>query len=274
MRVHILQHVEYEGIGCIGNWLSHRRLQVDYTRFYRGDRLPGLQAFDFLIVMGGPMGVHDTAQYPWLETERQLISAAIAADKTVRGICLGAQLIASALGAPVYRNREPELGWFPVYAQLQRLGRFHFPSNLEVFHWHNDTFDLPEKAVRLASSVACCNQAFQYGRQVIGLQFHLQLTQACVTKILAHAEHKRHDRQRFEQAPQAIRATPAIQYKIANRCLLRLLDYLAEYRCFKTPQTRRDTKCLVIRRAGDSAESPSSQANTQVAKLKVSSSCY
>jgi len=176
MRIHHLQHVPFEGLGSIENHLLSQRHQLTSTHLYQGEPLPETEAFDALIVMGGPMGVTDVADYPWLETELDFIARTIQAGKKVLGICLGAQLIAAALGAKVYRNRSPEIGWWPLSATDEAAKSGLLPHTCLPFHWHGDTFDLPEGALLLASSEACTNQAFLIDEQVIGLQFHLETT--------------------------------------------------------------------------------------------------
>ncbi|MFT3700913.1 MAG: gamma-glutamyl-gamma-aminobutyrate hydrolase family protein [Agriterribacter sp.] len=136
--------------------------------------------FDWLVVMGGPMGVYDHDQYPWLKDEIFFLQQCIKAGKPIIGICLGAQLIASALGAPVYPNKEKEIGWFPV--NLTDAGKRSplfagLPSSLTVLHWHGDTFDLPKDAILLAENAVCKNQAFVVGEKVLGLQFHFETTE-------------------------------------------------------------------------------------------------
>ena len=177
MNVHYLQHVAFEGLGQIDNILKENGHRLTRTKLYEGDSCPKIETFDMLIVMGGPMSIHDEIEYPWLRSEKRLILQAIQAGKIVLGICLGAQLMAHVLGAKVYNNAQKEIGWFPVQRSLGLSAQdFQFPSTLEVFHWHGETFDLPQGAVRLAESAACKNQAFQWGRQAIGLQFHLETT--------------------------------------------------------------------------------------------------
>jgi GMP synthase-like glutamine amidotransferase len=174
----VLQHVPFEGIGSIQEWMNARDITVTTSRLFDGAPLPRTIDFDWLIVMGGPMSVNDEHLYSWLRPEKRLISEAIQAGKTVLGICLGAQLIASAVGALVYPNAQKEIGWFPVrrspgaVTELANL----FADNPEVFHWHGDTFDLPRGAVRFLESDACANQAFTLGSHAIGLQFHLETT--------------------------------------------------------------------------------------------------
>ncbi|MBI4556413.1 MAG: amidotransferase [Candidatus Hydrogenedentes bacterium] len=179
MRIHCLQHVPFEGLGFIERWVQTKGHPVSRTRWFGQDSATNLQTLDWLIVMGGPMGVHDEEEHPWLIEEKRLITAAIHAEKTVLGICLGAQLIADVLGAPVYRNRHREIGWLPITlteAGTQSPLFEGFPRKFDVFHWHGDTFDLPAGAQHMAFSEACVNQAFVYNERVVGLQFHLETT--------------------------------------------------------------------------------------------------
>ena len=133
------------------------------------------------------MSVNDEADYPWLAAEKRFIGEAVRAGKSVLGVCLGAQFIASAMGAPVYPNHTREIGWFPIEAvPHSEPGAFPFPAASIAFHWHGETFDLPPGAIHLARSAACENQAFQLGPCVIGLQFHLETTPASARTIVEH----------------------------------------------------------------------------------------
>lgn len=186
MNIHWLQHVDFEGLGSMEKWAREKGHVLSCTRLFAGETLPALEAFDLLIVMGGPMGVHDQDKYPWLQGEKAFLRRVMAAGKPVLGVCLGAQLLADVLGAQVSANKEKEIGWFP----LERVR--NVPEGLEgvlpvcptVFHWHGDTFTLPEKAVRLYSSGACVNQAFVYEGKVIGLQFHLETTPVSAASLV------------------------------------------------------------------------------------------
>lgn len=191
--IHWFQHVPFEGLGVIETWLTARGCTPNVTRFHAGDSLPDPDSIDWLIVMGGPMGVYDQDRYPWLKEEIAWIRDAIASGKTVFGVCLGAQLIAAALGAKVYPNGQKEIGWFPV--RLTEEGRQSlllkgFPQELPAFHWHGDTFDLPAGGVRLMTSVACANQAFSHGNRVVGLQFHLEVTPGGVSALIDQCGHE------------------------------------------------------------------------------------
>ena len=184
MKVHVLQHVPFEGIGSMASWLAERNAAISSTRFFENPVLPIPEGLDLVIAMGGPMSVNDEATLPWLRPEKEFVRAAVAHGVPVIGICLGAQLIASALGARVYRNAAKEIGWVPIRATAGGADTFCFPEQCTVFYWHGETFDLPAGAVRLAQSAACQNQAFQFKRHVIGLQFHLETTPESAGAIL------------------------------------------------------------------------------------------
>ncbi len=184
MRAHILQHVLFEDAGSMASWLKKAGAGITYTRFFEDAHLPDLSGLSLIIIMGGPMSVNDESTFNWLKKEKEFIRGAVNSGISVLGVCLGAQLIANALGSRVYPNPQKEIGWFPVTAVSDRADAFTLPDNFTAFHWHGETFDLPAGAVRLAKSQACENQAFQIGRNVIGLQFHLEATPESVEAIL------------------------------------------------------------------------------------------
>jgi GMP synthase-like glutamine amidotransferase len=186
MNIHIFQHVPFEGPAKIEAWLKEKGHRVRHTRFYEDATLPLLKGVQGLVIMGGPMGANDEEIFPWMAREKSFIKKAVEAGLPVLGVCLGAQLIAATLGARVYPNKEKEIGWFPIELSPEGLesGLFGSAPALEVFHWHGDTFDLPPGATRLAKSQACLNQAFLWGRRVLGLQFHLEMGQAELELIL------------------------------------------------------------------------------------------
>ncbi len=185
-RIHCIEHVPFETPGCIADWVVERGHSFASTRVYAGDRYPALEAFDALVVMGGPMGVHDADVYPWLVEERQLIERAVDSDKHVLGVCLGAQLLASALGARVYRNRFKEIGWFPMHATEAGVTAWNLPRKLLAFHWHSDAFELPSGAMHLAKSDGCEHQMFALGTKVVGVQLHLEMTRDGVAELARH----------------------------------------------------------------------------------------
>lgn len=178
----------FEGPGVMDQWLRVPGNHVTTTRFYEDHKLPFVDICDLLIIMGGPMSVHDGKELPWLKKEKEFIEKAISKNKKVLGICLGAQLIADVLGAKVYKNKEKEIGWFPVrFNKTNTTTSQNFkvmPENATVFHWHGETFDLPKGALHIAESDACKNQAFEFNGHVIGLQFHLELLPESVDALI------------------------------------------------------------------------------------------
>jgi GMP synthase-like glutamine amidotransferase len=189
LRIHYFQHVAFEGLGCIEDWISSSGHSLTVTKFYENGAMPELADIDWLIVMGGPMSVNDEERFPWLAVEKQFIRQAADAGKTILGICLGSQLISAALGAKVYQNKEKEIGWFDIEltpsAQSGSLF-FDMGSRIKVFHWHGDTFDLPENAVHLAFSEGCKNQAYTYKTKVLALQFHLEPTLSSLQQMIEY----------------------------------------------------------------------------------------
>jgi GMP synthase-like glutamine amidotransferase len=186
-RVHCIEHVPFETPGRIADWVVERGHSFAGTRVYEKEPFPSLDAFDCLVVMGGPMGVHDDARYDWLQDEKRVIDAAIHAEKRVLGVCLGAQLVAHVLGARVHRNRFKEIGWFPVHSTEAARAPWGLPKEFAAFHWHSDAFDLPKDAVHLARSAACENQMFAIGTSIVGIQFHPEMTRTGIAELIRHA---------------------------------------------------------------------------------------
>ncbi len=188
MRIHVFQHVQFETLGMIQDWAEGHNHIVTYTRFFDPDFvIPPLFNYDMLIVLGGSMSVNDTLQHSWLSSEKEHVRKAIDAGKIVLGICLGAQMIASSLGAKVYANKVKEIGWFPLEIEDGALGNpiimgINTPFN--AFHWHGETFDLPQNALHLMSSAVCHHQAFLFRNRVLGLQFHLEMGKAEIERII------------------------------------------------------------------------------------------
>lgn len=180
MRIHYIQHAPFEGPGIIKDWALKNNFRLTSTHIYKGELLPSLSNIDFLIILGGSMGTYEEHLHPWLKEEKKYIEAAIKTNKIVLGICLGSQLIANALGTRVYPHIHKEIGWWKVNATPAAKNNLFFnsfPKEYMAFHWHGDTFDLPQGATLMASSVACAHQAFVYGDKVVGLQFHFEVTE-------------------------------------------------------------------------------------------------
>ncbi len=226
MQVAVLQHVPFEDIGSMRGWLTARGATLHYCRLFAGDPLPDPADLDLLIIMGGPMSVNDEALHPWLVAEKAFVRAALAAKVPTLGVCLGAQLIASALGAAIYPNGEKEIGWFPVNGLDAGCGTFTFPETSNVFHWHGETFDLPPGAVRLASSAACRNQAFQIGFNVIGLQFHLETTPQSLDAIVSNCRDELIPG-RYIASEEVLRSTDFATYDAANQLMASILGFVS-----------------------------------------------
>jgi GMP synthase (glutamine-hydrolysing) len=174
----VLQHIACEPPGVFEDVLRERGATLHRVELDEGGLLPDWRAFDAIVAMGGPMSVNDHGALPWLADEKRAIAEAVREGKPYWGVCLGVQLLASSLGARVYAGPEPEVGLLPV--ALTDEGRSDrvfgdFDGSLATLQWHGDTFDLPDGAVRLATSPAYANQAFRFGR-AYGVQFHLEVS--------------------------------------------------------------------------------------------------
>lgn len=228
MRVHYLQHVPFEGPGCIADWVTAGGHTLTSTHFYRGDSPPEIRDLDWLVVMGGPMNIYEHERHPWLIEEKAFLRRVIDAGKTVIGVCLGAQLIADVLGAAVTRGAHKEIGWLPIdlTPEARRSSVLGFlPGSFPVFHWHGDTFGIPEGAVHLAESAACKNQAFLYSGRVLALQFHLESTPESVAQILAHCADDITP-SRYVQTPEQMQSAGSEQYRELKTILFGILDRL------------------------------------------------
>lgn len=226
MRAHYLQHVPFEGLGGIEEWLAEQNAGITVTQFFEPEAsLPELDGIDLLIIMGGPMSVNDEDEYPWLLEEKAFIRSAIEAGKPVLGVCLGAQAMAAAMGSRVHRGPAKEIGWFPVTRAGEGEGAFAFPETIDVFHWHGETFDLPEGAVHLASSEVVENQAFQLGERAIGLQFHLETTPATARALLTHCNDEL-VLAPYIQTAERILSAPPERYEAVHALTRELLEYL------------------------------------------------
>jgi GMP synthase-like glutamine amidotransferase len=187
MRVTCLQHVEYETPEAIAEWAAARGHALE-TVMPLFERFPAAADFDMLVVMGGPMGAYEDATYPWLVSEKRFIREAIDAGKLVFGVCLGAQLVAVALGGDAHPHDVRELGWFP--ARLTGAGRRSrvlsvLPDEFTVGLWHGDTYELPAGLETAAVTEACRNQAFEANNgRVIGVQFHIEWTREALRGLV------------------------------------------------------------------------------------------
>jgi len=184
----VFQHVAFEILGTLDPMLRNAGFRIRYVNFSREpEAVPHVDRYHGLVVLGGPMCLGEIESYPHLETEVELIRRAVDAEIPVLGICLGAQLLARALGAGVCQNVEKEIGWYDV--SVTEEGRRDplfsgFDDTEKIFQWHGDTFEVPEGAAHLASSPTCRNQAFRYGDSAYGFQFHLEVDEPLIERWL------------------------------------------------------------------------------------------
>ena len=176
-KVLAFRHVAFESLGRIADSLDEHKIAYEYVDLYCGGAPPDIASADGLIFMGGPMSANDDLLY--IRQELEIIGEAAARGLPMLGVCLGSQLIAKALGARVYENAAPEIGWRPVrWTAAAARDRLHrgLSAPETVFHWHGETFDLPPGGELLASSEVCRNQAYRVGGNIFGLQYHLEVT--------------------------------------------------------------------------------------------------
>ncbi len=211
MKVLVIKHVESEGPGTLKEGFEQAGAQVEVLSLYEGKALPAVDGYRAVVSMGGPMNVYEDHAYPFLREEAEFLREAIEAGVPVLGICLGAQMIARACGAKVTKAPVEEIGWYPVHITTE--GRadelfWDFPSQLQVFQWHGDTFEVPEGGSLLFKAPLCRNQAFRY-KNAYGLQFHLEVTEALLRDwfdndkrlkeiIESYEKHKKHLSEKVE----------------------------------------------------------------------------
>lgn len=229
MRIRALQHVPFEGPGAIGSWAARHGFPLATTRVFAQEPLPRPKEFDLLVVLGGPMSANDETHFDWLAPEQQFIRQAIEGDKRVLGVCLGAQLMAGALGARVFRNGEREIGWYEVERAQAGGGHpltAHWPQVFTPLHWHGETFDLPPGAVWLARSAACAHQAFAVNDRVLALQFHLESTPESVEALARNCPGDLVAPGRHVQTAEAMLAQHD-RFQHSNLLMTQLLDTMA-----------------------------------------------
>lgn len=190
-KIVTLMHAFFEKPGYISNWAEQNDFEIEEIHCWKSPEYPDPKEVKRLLIMGGPMGVYQTKDYPWLIEEIRFIRAVIDAGNKVLGICLGSQLISAAMGAKVHQNHKPEIGWFDINWTSTAYDHplsYGVSSRSKVFHYHADTFDLPENALLLASSLACMHQAYALGDNVLALQFHMEINHELLEDMLFHGE--------------------------------------------------------------------------------------
>lgn len=210
MRIHCLQHVAFETPGTIAEWAAVNNSLITYTYLFEETfSFPSLTDFDVLLIMGGYMNVDEEEKFPWLKQEKRFIKDAIDAGRKIIGICLGSQLIASALQCAVYKGKEKEIGFLPVQFSNEAMSNplfNHFSSPYTLFHWHGDTFDLPENAAVIASTSVCKHQAYFINPNILGLQFHLEMDDIIIEQMLLHDGEELKERGNYIQSAEEIRS--------------------------------------------------------------------
>lgn len=223
MNVIAFRHFDFDDPAAIVVWAQEGGHKLDIRDPSQGIRADWLEEMDLLVIMGGPMSVYQEREYPWLIEEKAFVKHAIDQGKKVLGICLGAQMLADVLGGTACRAREKEIGWHGMYRTEERHPWLaDLPESFTSYCWHGDTYTLPEGARRLALSGACGEQAFAYREHVLGLQFHLETTPACIEQMLMRWEPELQDRPYIQSAAQ-IRAGMAHSVP-ANRWLQQILS--------------------------------------------------
>jgi GMP synthase-like glutamine amidotransferase len=228
MKIQCFMHVPFEGPGIIESWVKENGHQLEYTRFYETDPLPESSEVDMLVIMGGPMNVFDFHTHPWMQEEIEWVSKLMDAGKPVLGICLGAQIMAASLGMDVYPGEHKEIGWHSLQF-LPSLGEYrifrNLPETRKVFHWHGDTFPIPQGAMRIASSTAFTNQGFIHKNSAIALQFHLEMTPDSVRGLVDNC------RDELVSGPYIQTETEILNesgyYESNQQVMFQFLDYLS-----------------------------------------------
>jgi len=246
-KILVCQHVPYEILGTFNPLLKEQGFRLRYINFGRTpDAQPTLDGYQGLVILGGPMCIDQSDRFPHLKYEMKLIEQALKQDLPILGICLGAQLIAKALGAWVGPNREKEIGWYDL--ELTQDGRAdpilgHLKPLEKIFQWHGDTFTLPQGAVHLAASPSCTQQAFRYGDKVYGLQFHLEVDEPMIERWLQVPRHIAElDALKGKIDPQQIlRETPQYIGRLKELSRLTFAEFLKTFgfeKKYRTPPSR------------------------------------
>ena len=228
MHIHYLQHVFFEGPAAIADWARSKGHTISGTHLYKNDPLPQTNSYDFFVILGGPMNIYEENLYPWLIEEKIFIKDAVKNQKKVLGICLGAQLISDVLGGKVYKNAHKEIGWLPIEftqeIRVQKMMPF-LPAHLTVYHWHGDTFELPDGVVRIGQSEACRNQGFLYNNHVLALQFHLESTPESVRALIDNCHNEIVSGTYIQSSEEMLTSGPE-HFKKINKTMFAILDNL------------------------------------------------
>ena len=225
MRIQCLQHVAWDGPAYLPVWAARSGHDLSVTLVPETGELPPPDDFDALVIMGGPMSLREHERHPWLTSEKRYLEAVLRRGKPFLGICLGAQLLADVHGAPVRRARHREIGWFPLDLTAERRGTWlgdALPEGLEVFFWHDDAFETPRGATRVAATAANAHQAFVIG-SAAGLQFHLEVTPEWAAHLIRRDGDQLRPEAYVQSAADILERSPA-SYARSHAALSRVLD--------------------------------------------------
>ena len=235
LRVHYFQHIAGEGFGSCYDYLKAHQAKITATEFFalpvdlslELEALPHIDEVDLLIIMGGTMSVNDEAIYPWLKLEKRWLRRYLSAGKPAIGLCLGGQLIANALGASVSRNQHQELGWMDV-GRVSHVPEnyFQIPDKLNIMQWHSETFEIPRGGVRLAENKVCQNQMYQIGRNVLGFQFHPEMTPHALQLLIENEEDSAVFNGQYVQPIAELKKTIKSKFEQGNQLLNQAIEYV------------------------------------------------
>ena len=235
LRVHYFQHIAGEGFGSCYDYLKEHQAKITATEFFalpvdlslELEALPDIDEVDLLIIMGGTMSVNDEANYPWLKLEKRWLRRYLSAGKPAIGLCLGGQLIANALGASVSRNQHQELGWMDV-GRVSHVPEnyFQIPEKINIMQWHSETFEIPRGGVRLAQNNVCQNQMYQIGRNVLGFQFHPEMTPHALQLLIENEEDSAVFNGEYVQPIAELKKTIKSKFEQGNQLLNRAIEYV------------------------------------------------
>ena len=235
LRVHYFQHIAGEGFGSCYDYLKAHQAKITATEFFalpvdlplELEALPDIDEVDLLIIMGGTMSVNDEANYPWLKLEKRWLRRYLSAGKPAIGLCLGGQLIANALGASVSRNQHQELGWMDV-GRVSHVPEnyFQIPEKINIMQWHSETFEIPRGGVRLAQNNVCQNQMYQIGRNILGFQFHPEMTPHALQLLIENEEDSAVFNGEYVQPIAELKKTIKSKFEQGNQLLNRAIEYV------------------------------------------------
>ena len=237
LKVHYFQHIAGEGFGSCYDYLKAHQAQITATEFFalpvelslEIEALPQVEDVDLLIIMGGTMSVNDEANYPWLKIEKRWLRRYLALGKPAIGLCLGGQLIANALGAAVSKNAIQELGWTTV-RKVQHVPQdcFALPEYFNVMQWHSETFEIPKGAIHLAENDVCRNQMYQIGKNVLGFQFHPEITPETLSLFLENDEELALFSGTHVQTESELKRSAKTQFLQGNQLLNQAIEYVMQ----------------------------------------------